>query len=69
MKVVTLEPKAVEEGGTLEPEAVEEITTIDKNQKKLILAFSGFDTMNFLYWSGKIACLLQELLAPIYTVK
>jgi hypothetical protein len=46
MKVVTLEPETVEEDGTSEPEAVEEMTTIDKNQKKLTLAFSGFDTMN-----------------------
>ena len=52
MKVGTLEPEAVEEGGMLELEAVEEVgmseleaveemATIDKDQKKLALAFTA----------------------------
>jgi hypothetical protein len=56
MKVGTLEPEAVEEGGILEPksveevgmskpEAVEEMAAIDKDQKKLASALTSSDTM------------------------
>ena len=65
----TLELESVEEVGLSEPEAVEEMAAIDKDQKKLALAFTALIPWKFLYWSGKIAYILQEVLAPIYTAE